>query len=126
MAEGLILVLLAVFAWFVTDSMRARERAYAAGRNACQRNNLQFLDDTVELVSLRPARDDDGHLRLRRVYAFEFSDPQSDGGNNRRNGRITLFQAHIESLTLDPFVDSVAMTDPSLADRSLRDRSLNS
>lgn len=126
MAESLILVALAVFAWFVTDSMRARERAHAAGRNACQRNNLQFLDDTVELVSLRPARDDDGRLRLRRVYAFEFSDPQSQGGNNRRNGRITMFQAHIETLTLDPFVDAIGMADPSAHDRALHDRSLDS
>jgi len=121
MAESLILVLLAVFAWFVVDSMRARERAHAAGSNACQRNNLQLLDDTVELVSLRPARDDAGRLRLRRVYAFEFSDPQSEGGNNRRNGRITMFQTDIEALTLDPFVDSIG----TQADRSLRDRSLN-
>jgi hypothetical protein len=123
MAESLILVLLAAFAWFAIDSMRARERAHAAGRNACQRNNLQFLDDTVELVSLRPARDEDGRLRLRRVYAFEFSDPQSDGGNNRRSGRVTMFQAQIESLTLDPFVDGmvdrIVMADPSLRDRSL-------
>jgi hypothetical protein len=123
MAESLILVLLAAFAWFAIDSMRARERAHAAGRNACQRNNLQFLDDTVELVSLRPARDEDGRLRLRRVYAFEFSDPQSDGGNNRRSGRVTMFQAQIESLTLDPFVDGmvdrIGMADPSLRDRSL-------
>ena len=106
MTESLILVLLAAFAWFAIDSMRARERAHEAGRNACQRNNLQFLDDTVELVSLRPARDEEGRLRLRRVYAFEFSDPHSEGGNNRRNGRVTLFQADIESLTLDPFVDA--------------------
>ncbi len=123
MAESLILVLLAAFAWFAIDSMRARERAHEAGRNACQCNNLQFLDDTVELVSLRPARDEDGRLRLRRVYAFEFSDPQSDGGNNRRNGRVTMFQAQIESLTLDPFVDGmvdrIVMADPSLRDRSL-------
>ena len=123
MAESLILVLLAAFAWFAIDSMRARERAHAAGRNACQRNNLQFLDDTVELVSLRPARDEDGRLRLRRVYAFEFSDPQSDGGTNRRSGRVKMFQAQIDSLTLDPFVDGmvdrIGMADPSLRDRSL-------
>jgi len=123
MAESLILVLLAALTWFAIDSMRARERAHAAGRNACQRNNLQFLDDTVELVTLRPARDEDGRLRLRRVYAFEFSDPQSDGGNNRRSGRVTMFQAQIESLTLDPFVDGmvdrIEMADPSLRDRSL-------
>ena len=106
MTDGLILVVLAALTWFVVDSMRARERAHAAGRRACDRNHLQFLDDTVELVSLRPARDEEGRLRLRRVYAFEFSDPHSEGGNNRRNGRVTLFQADIESLTLDPFVDA--------------------
>lgn len=105
MVEITILVLLAAAGLFLADSMRAREQAHASGRRACESNNLQFLDDTVELVSMRPARDEAGRLRLRRVYAFEFSDPLLAGGDNRRNGHVTLFRSGIESLTLDPFVD---------------------
>src|SRR5262252_9368433 len=68
------LLVLAAIAWLWFDSMRARERAVAAGQNACARERLQFLDETVECTSIRPVRDGNGQLVLRRVYRFEFSD----------------------------------------------------
>ena len=70
------------------------------GPRACEREGLQFLDDTVECISLRPARDDAGRLRLRRVYRFEFSDT----GDNRRAGHIVMLGDEVQSLTLDPFL----------------------
>jgi uncharacterized protein DUF3301 len=94
------LAALALLAWLWYDSMRARERAVAAGRSACEREGLQFLDDTVECVSVRPARAETGGARLRRVYRFEFSDT----GDNRRAGRIVMLGAEVESLTMDPFL----------------------
>jgi len=47
---------------------------------------LLFLDDTVGLESVWPARDDEGRLTLRRVYGFEYSDT----GDNRRKATVTL------------------------------------
>jgi hypothetical protein len=91
---------LAVLAWLWYDSMRARERAVAAGAHACEREALQFLDETVECISLRPARNDAGRLVLRRVYRFEFS----DDGNNRRGGRIVTLGGEVESITMEPFL----------------------
>lgn len=81
-------VLLAVLAaaWFVWDSLKAREAANTAMREACRSEGLQFLDDTVALTSLLPARNDEGRLKLRRVYGFEYSDT----GHNRRKGSITM------------------------------------
>ncbi|HZW75092.1 MAG TPA: DUF3301 domain-containing protein, partial [Caldimonas sp.] len=64
------LLALAALAWLWYDSMRARERAVAAGQNACARERLQFLDETVECMSIRPARNAAGRLQLRRVYRF--------------------------------------------------------
>ena len=72
--------------WFVWDSLRVREIANAAMRDACKVEGLLFLDDTVALESLRPMRDDHGRIRLRRVYGFEYSDT----GTNRRNGSVTM------------------------------------
>lgn len=86
-------------AWFWTDSLRARERALTAGRAACERYGLQFLDETVAFVKLRPARDDDGRLRLRRTYAFEFSDT----GDNRRQGVIVTLGAELADVQMEPF-----------------------
>ena len=68
--------------WFLWDSLKAREAANAAIRPACRAEGLLFLDDTVALDRLRPERDDDGRMRLARVYRFEYS----DNGTNRRRG----------------------------------------
>jgi hypothetical protein len=98
--SALTLAVLAALAWLWYDSMRARERAVAAGQNACARERLQFLDETVECTSVRPARDAAGHLVLRRVYRFEFS----DDGSQRRAGSIVMLSGEVESLTMEPFL----------------------
>lgn len=96
----LALLALAVLAWLWYDSMRARERAVVAGQAACARERLQFLDETVECTSVRPARNGAGRLVLRRVYRFEFS----DDGSQRRAGSIVMLSAEVESLTMEPFL----------------------
>lgn len=94
------LIALAAFAWFWYDSLRAREKAVAVGRAACERDGLQFLDDTVECVRIRAARDEYGSMALRRTYLFEFS----DDGNSRRKASIVMLGARVESLTMEPFL----------------------
>lgn len=99
MWEAYVLAAIAVLAWWWYDSMRARERALVAAGAACGRDRLQFLDETVECVNTRPARDDDGRFVLRRTYRFEFS----DDGNNRRAGTVVILGAAVESLHLEQF-----------------------
>lgn len=93
------LLLLAVAGFFWLDSLRARERALAAGRNACRRYDVQLLDETVHCVRLRLARDGDGQLRLQRTYTFEFSET----GDTRRQGAIVLVGAEVADLHLEPY-----------------------
>jgi hypothetical protein len=99
MWEAAAIVALAAGALFWVDSLRARERALAAGRAACERYGVQFLDDTVAFARIGLARDADGRLRLRRSYGFEFSDT----GNNRRHGAIVLLGAELADLQLEPY-----------------------
>lgn len=77
---------LGALAWLWYISFGSRETAMKAARFACESENLQLLDDTVAIASLKPTRNDDGRMTLRRVYKFEFSDT----GNNRRNGSVVL------------------------------------
>src|SRR5207237_9131045 len=77
---ALLLIVVGALLW--ADSLKARERAVRAGRSACERDQLQFLDDTVSFARRRLARDEEGQLKLSRTYTFEFSDT----GNNRRQG----------------------------------------
>jgi len=93
------LLALAFCALFWVDSLRARERAVAAGRAACRRYGVQLLDDTVAFAQLRLARDSEGRLRLRRTYGFEFSDT----GNNRRRGAIVMLGGILTDLQLEPY-----------------------
>ncbi len=78
--------------------MKAREAANVAMRDACKAEGLLFLDDTVALKAVWPVRNDEGHVRLRRVYGFEYSDT----GHNRRKGTITLVGDRVSVLHIDP------------------------
>jgi Protein of unknown function (DUF3301) len=99
MWEGLVLVIIVVAALVWADSLRARERAVRAGRSACERYNLQFLDDTVSFARLRLARDDGGQLKIARTYTFEFSDT----GDNRRHGAIVMLGGEVADLHMEPY-----------------------
>jgi hypothetical protein len=96
-AAAILVIVLALLFW--VDSLRARERALAAGRAACARYGVQLLDETVAASALRLARDAEGRLRIRRVFAFEFSDT----GNNRRHGSVVILGAEVQDLHLEPY-----------------------
>jgi hypothetical protein len=99
MWEGAAIIGIVAGIAFWVDSLRARERALAAGRAACERNGLQLLDETVAGAGLRLARDEAGRMRIRRVFVFEFS----DNGNNRRRGSIVVLGADVRDLYLEPY-----------------------
>ena len=81
-----------------TACARASARC-TAGRAACERYELQFLDDTVSFTRMRLGRDEDGQLRIARTYTFEFSDT----GNNRRHGAIVMLGGELQDLQLEPY-----------------------
>lgn len=99
MWETAILVAMVLAALFWVDSLRARERALRAGRDACRRYELQFLDETVSFARLRLARDDDGRVRLLRTYTFEFTET----GNTRRQGAIVMLGQQLSDVHMEPY-----------------------
>jgi hypothetical protein len=99
MWEGFAILLIAAAALLWADSLKARERAVKAGRSACERFQLQFLDDTVSFARIRLARDEEGQLRISRTYTFEFSDT----GNNRRHGAIVMLGGEVADMHLEPY-----------------------
>ncbi|MEB4592491.1 DUF3301 domain-containing protein [Candidatus Thiothrix sp. Deng01] len=97
MENLLLLGLIALGVWFWLDSLNARERAVAAAIRACREINVQFLDQTVALESLKPARNAYGQVVLRRIYGFEYSQQ----GVERRHGRAILRGRMLEQVQLD-------------------------
>jgi len=94
--EVLALLAAAAAAGLLWTSLQARETANAAMRAACRAEGLLFLDDTVALQSMRPVRDGDGRMALRRIYGFEYSDT----GDNRRRGSVTLLGPRIVAIDM--------------------------
>ena len=83
-----LLLLLAAIAgasfWYA--GRRAAELATIIGREACARAGVQWLDQSVHLLSMRLSRGPDGWLGLERRYGFEYSTV----GEDRHSGRIVL------------------------------------
>lgn len=68
----LIFLLLVALIWY--DSMQARERCLTLARRTSLEMNVQLLDDTIALTTLALKRDQNGRLRLRRIYEFRILD----------------------------------------------------
>lgn len=96
MLEIIGLLVLGAACWLWYDSLRAREAGIQASRSACAAEGLLFLDDTVAIRSIWPVRSELGHLTLRRVYAFEYS----QSGNDRHGGTVTLIGSDVVVLDL--------------------------
>jgi Protein of unknown function (DUF3301) len=97
--DFLMLLPLVALAMFWSDSLRALEVARNAGKKACLREGVQFLDDTVTVSALALGRDAQGRIAIRRSYRFEFSDT----GDNRLEGTLVLLGARVESMEMEPF-----------------------
>ncbi len=96
MIEIFFLILFVALSWLWWDSMQAREAAVSAAKAACEAEGLLFLDDTVGIASLKPARNANGRLLLQRAYDFEFSDT----GNNRVKGSVVMLGRRVMLLNL--------------------------
>ncbi|MCX7147994.1 MAG: DUF3301 domain-containing protein [Rhodocyclales bacterium] len=90
-------LLLAATAWLWLDSLKAREQAVAAAKAACNSEDLLLLDDTVAILRISLSRDEDGILRIRRIYGFEYSDT----GNDRSTGSIVMRGSRVVVINLN-------------------------
>ena len=95
--EIISLFALLAIAWLWFDSVKVRGIAVGKAKAVCAAAELQFLDDTVSIASLKFARNEDGRLLLRRIYSFEYSDT----GDNRRPGSIVMLGPEVHFVNVD-------------------------
>lgn len=95
----LVLVMMIAGIAYWLDAIRCKELAREAGKVACKRNELLFLDDTVVIVKVRLQRDIYGNMKLYREYKFEFT---SDG-ENRYNGTISILGKLVQKVNMDAY-----------------------
>jgi hypothetical protein len=94
--EIISVVILGGLFWLWFDSTRVREIAVERARSQCHVNEVQFLDDTASLANIKLARDEDGRLKLKRTYTFEYSDT----GNNRLPGSVIMLGQAVQILNI--------------------------
>ena len=93
----ILLLLIGAIAIFWFEGLRVRERVIARCREICQRSGLQFLDETVALVSISLKRKPDGNPTIFRIYQFEVS----ESGADRRRGYVAVTGRDIHHIRLE-------------------------
>jgi hypothetical protein len=94
------MMVLVAAGWFWLNSIRVLEIARSAGKQACTKADVQFLDDTVSGIQIRLVRNTSGRRVLQRTYRFEYSET----GNNRIEGRVIMLGEMVESVTMHPYL----------------------
>ena len=102
---GLIYLMVFVAAgWFWLTSIRVLEIARNAGKQACTKADLQFLDDTVAGIGIKLVRNQSGRRVLQRTYRFEYSET----GNDRIEGKVVMLGETVEQVMMHPHLRLVS------------------
>lgn len=85
-SDVLLIILMVAAASYWLNAMRSKEIAREAGKRACIKYDVSFLDDTVVIEKVRFRRNQNGQLSLYREYRFEFT----SSGDNRCKATLTM------------------------------------
>ena len=94
------MMILVAVGWFWLNSIRVLEVARNAGKQACIKADVQFLDDTVAGIGIKLVRNRSGRRVLQRTYRFEYSET----GNNRIEGKVIMLGETVELVTMHPYL----------------------
>lgn len=89
-----LLALAAAFALDWWADRKAADRATVVARRACEQAGVVWLDQNVQRVRKRLARNDEGRLSWRRDFDFEFTAT----GDERQLGRVSLLGEQVVGL----------------------------
>lgn len=95
-----LLVLLVRLVWIQLDANRI---AKSAAKKYCKQNDLQFLDQSIVLLSFRLKKSRSSLITIERIFKFEFASI----GDQRYQGKVqlqgfTLMDVELEPYKIDP------------------------
>jgi uncharacterized membrane protein len=96
LGEVLVLLALGAYAVYLFKALRVRELALQAARDACQREDLQLLDENVSVRRISMSRDGQGRWRVWRQYRFEYS----LDGVERQTGHVIMLGYQTQALVM--------------------------
>ena len=94
-----IIMSLSLLIWFWLNSMKINETARTIGAKLCKKHNVQFLDETVHLASMRIGKNKYGQIKLLRHYKFEFTNSEY----HRYSGNLTLAGHFLQDSHMDVY-----------------------
>ena len=94
---GIVFLVAAIAYWL--DAIRSKEIAREAGKKACLKYDLIFLDDTVVIEKVRLRRDGYGRMRIYRQYQFEFT----NDGAYRYKGDIYMLGRYVLDVNMQAY-----------------------
>ncbi len=99
MIDLLLITLLLFLGFYWSNAMKAREIAYAAALNHCQKMEVQLLDEYVALNGFWLKRDSRGKWLGWRSYQFEFTST----GEERYQGKIVTLGNKVINIELQAY-----------------------
>lgn len=96
-------------AWFLYDSVKAKEAATKSALAQCLTADVQFLDQTVARHKIKIFRQTSGSLGLARIYRFEYS----VSGAEREQGWAFLLGRRVQRVILEINDDSTLSENQS-------------
>jgi Protein of unknown function (DUF3301) len=97
MSSLTLLVIIGLLVWFWLESLKCREIAMQVARTSCRQQELQLLDGTVSLQSMRPYYRNREDFGLKRTYTFDYS----GDGISRQTGCVVLYNNRVVSIILE-------------------------
>ena len=97
MSSFALLVFIGLLVWFWLESLKIRDIAIQVARTSCRQQELQLLDGTVSLRTLRPYYRNVDDYGLKRTYTFDYS----GDGISRQTGCVVLYNTHVVSIVLE-------------------------
>jgi len=97
MSSLALLVIIGLLVWFWLESLKSRDIAIQVARTSCRQQELQLLDGTVSLQTLRPYYRSSDDYGLKRTYTFDYS----GDGVSRQTGCVVLYNTRVVSIVLE-------------------------
>lgn len=91
--------MLLCLALYWSSGMKAREIAFSAVKQYCNKMDLLLLDEYVALQGQWLKRDESGRFKAWRSYQFEFSST----GDERYIGKVIMLGRQVVSIQLAPY-----------------------
>jgi hypothetical protein len=91
-----LLIVIGLLVWFWLESLKSRDIATRVAWTSCRQQELQLLDGTVSLRTIRPYFRNHVDYGLKRTYNFDYS----GDGVSRQTGCVVLYNCRVVSIVL--------------------------